>query len=87
MNVADQCRKMKLKVGDTIFGREDTVGYWHEARLTLLWLGETTAVWSQTVRSIRDTEWSPTREATNWTLAYRDWKKVEVSDDKRTADA
>lgn len=83
MNVADQCRQMKLKVGDTIFGREDTAGHWHEARLTLLWLGETTAVWRQTVRSSRDTEWSEPAEATNWTLLYRDWKKVDMKNENR----
>lgn len=77
MNVADQCRQMKLKVGDTIFGREDTAGYWHEAKLTLLWLGEVTAVWLETKRSSRDSEWSTPKEVTNWTLSYRDWKKVD----------
>ncbi len=80
MNTADQCRKMKLKVGDTIFGREDTCGHWHEARLTLLWLGESVAVWSERTRSNAhgNGEWSDPKESADWTLSYRKWEKVET---------
>lgn len=79
MNVAGQCRAMKLKVGDTIFGREDTCGYWQEARLTLLYLGETVAVWSEQTSSNAHAngEWSEPKESADWNLGYRDWKKVE----------
>lgn len=78
MSVADECRAMKLKVGDTIFGREDTCGYWQEARLTLLYLGNTVAVWAETTRSNAhgNGEWSPPKESANWSLCWRKWEKV-----------
>lgn len=87
MNIADQCRKMGLSVGDTIIGREESNDYWHEAELTLIFLGESTATFRERNRSDEYPEWSRPRESTSWTLAYRDWKKVEVSDEQRTADA
>jgi len=83
MNVADECRKMKLKVGDTIFGREDTCGHWHEAKLTLLWLGKEIAIWSETTRSSRNTEWSKPCETGSWSLLWREWKKVETDEERK----
>ena len=76
MSVADQCRAMGLKVGDTIEGTEVAAGYWNTARLTLLWLGEKEAAWKMTCRDSFVPEWSEPREATNWTLSGRDWHKI-----------
>jgi hypothetical protein len=67
---------MGLKVGDTIEGTERVNAWWNTARLTLLWLGETEAVWRMTDRNSNRPHWSEPREAANWTLSYRDWRKV-----------
>ena len=75
-SVADQCRALGLKVGDTIEGTEGGQGWWNTARLTLLWLGDTEAAWSVTDRSSRRPEWSEPREAANWTLSCLGWRKV-----------
>lgn len=75
-SVADQCRALGLKVGDTIEGTEGGYGWWNTTRLTLLWLGATEAAWSVTDRHSRRPEWSEPREAANWTLSCRDWRKV-----------
>jgi hypothetical protein len=50
-SVADQCRALGLKVGDTIEGMVGGHGWWNTTRLTLLWLGETEAAWRVTGRS------------------------------------
>ena len=76
--VADQCRELGLQVGDTIEGHEGGNGWWNTTRLTLLWLGETEAAWRVTDRSSSRAEWSEPREATNWTLSCRDWRKVDA---------
>ena len=76
MNVADQCRALELKVGDTIEGTERVGDWWNTTRLTLLWIGETEAAWQMTDRSSVRYQWSEPREATNWTLSCRDWRKV-----------
>ena len=76
-SVADQCRALGLKVGDTIEGTEkDENGWWTTTRLTLLWLGETGAAWRVTERDRCRFDWSEPREAANWTLSCRDWRKV-----------
>lgn len=77
VNVADQCRSRGLTVGDTVEGIERLHGYWHAARLTLLWLGEECAAFRVTERSIIRPEWSEPTEQTNWTLSCRDWKKID----------
>ena len=75
--VADQCRALGLEIGDTIIGREGGPGgWWHEAELTLLWLGKEEAVFSERSRSDSRPIWSEPREASNWTLECRDWRKV-----------
>ena len=73
---ADQCREIGVVVGDTITGRESGCTYWHEARLTLLWLGETEAVWREQSRTNAHPDWSEPHEAVNWTLACRRWRKT-----------
>jgi hypothetical protein len=75
-SVADQCRALGLKVGDTIEGTEGGAGWWNTTRLTLLWLGETLAAWSVTDRSSSRPNWSEPCEAANWSLSCRDWRKV-----------
>ena len=75
--VADQCRALGLEIGDTIFGREECEGgCWHEAELTLLWLGDEAAVFRERERSNVFQEWSKPRESGDWTLECRDWRKV-----------
>lgn len=72
-------RGMGIKVGDTIFGRESGNGYdgyWHEARLTLLWVGQSEAVWLESGRSNKNPEWSEPVETADWTLDAREWSKV-----------
>lgn len=78
-NVADQCRELGLQVGDTIEGREASGSYWHEARLTLLWLGDEVAVWRETSRSENRPDWSDPEETADWTLEYRVWRKVSLN--------
>ena len=75
-SVADQCRALGLAVGDTIEGTESGDGWWNTTRLTLLWLGETAAAWRVIDRSSNRPHWSGPREAANWTLSGRDWRKV-----------
>ena len=78
-NSAVQCRAMGLNVGDTIEGTESGPGWWSTTRLTLLWVGDEIAVWRETSRcSLRPywPEWSEPREVSNWTLRWRDWRKV-----------
>jgi hypothetical protein len=76
-NTADQCRALGLSVGDTIEGREDCHdGSWEETRLTLLWLGEEVAVWRAIDRNCRRKTWSAPEESADWTLEWRDWRKV-----------
>lgn len=78
LSTADMCRMMGLRIGDTIIGREEGGrGYWQEARLTLLWLGETRAIWSVQQRSNSRTEWSKPEESGNWALYCREWRKVD----------
>ena len=77
--VADECRAMGLEVGDTIEGTESGEGWWNTTRLTLLWLGETHAAWRVTDRSSNRPHWSEPCEATNWTLSYREWRKISES--------
>jgi hypothetical protein len=79
-NVADQCRALGLNVGDTIEGTERGSNWWSTVRLTLLWLGQTEAAWSMRDRSSSRPEWSEPRESTCWTLAFRDWRRVDAPD-------
>jgi hypothetical protein len=76
---ADQARELGLKVGDTIQGRQDVGEGWSEARITLLWLGTTEAVWivsGRTSRSRFERGWSFPYESAGWDLHCRDWKRV-----------
>jgi len=75
-SVAEQCRKMGLKVGDTIEGTERGQDWFVTTRLTLLWLGKTSAVFRVTSRGTGHPYWSDPVEETVWDLRYRDWRKV-----------
>src|SRR5258706_9073582 len=75
-SVAEQCRQMGLRVGDTIIG-DDYHTYWNQARLTLLWIGECEAMWSVQRRSTDEPEWTEPREDACWSLSFRDWQRIE----------
>jgi hypothetical protein len=78
---AEQIRELGLAVGDTIQGREEVGDYWHEARITLLWIGATHAAWIVSGRSSRPREgnaWSAPHEALQWDLSYREWERIET---------
>ena len=75
-DTADQCRELGIVVGETIEGREEWSGGWDETRLTLLWLGESVAVWREVSRNYMRPEWSEPIEACAWTLDCRPWFKV-----------
>jgi hypothetical protein len=78
---AEQARELGLQVGDTIQGREEVGDGWHEARITLCWIGTTNTAWIVSGRSSRPREggaWSPPHEATYWDLSCRDWQRIET---------
>lgn len=75
-DVADQCREMGIAVGDTIEGREYNGRHWHDARLTLLWLGESEAAWLVSERDDLAPEWDEPGESVDWELSGRPWRKV-----------
>ena len=80
-SAADQARELGLTVGNTIQGREGGGDGWHEARITLLWLGTTHTVWIVSGRSSRPREggaWSSPHEATDWDLGCREWERIET---------
>lgn len=78
MGTASKCRAMGLQIGDTIEGREgDEEGkLWNVTRLTLIWIGEDVVVWSETHIDHTSDEWVAPKEASNWSLDFRDWRKV-----------
>lgn len=80
-SAAEQARELGLQVGDTIQGREELGDYWHEARITLCWIGTAHTVWIVSGRSSRPREgvaWSAPRETTDCDLACRDWQRIET---------
>ena len=80
-SVASECRKLGLKVGDTIEGTEGSKepgSWWNTTRLTLLWLGVNEAVFLETHKSSEQSAWSEPEESSNWTLLARKWKKVAI---------
>lgn len=75
IDTADQCRQMGLVVGDTITGREHGPhGRWHEARLTLLWIGRQECMWLVQDRTDERPVWTEPQEEGNWTLDARRWR-------------
>lgn len=78
-NTADQVRSMGLRIGDTIVGRESHGGgFWEESRLTLLWVGESVAVFREQSRTSEDPAWDDEGETVDWDLGYRQWTRVEL---------
>lgn len=76
MSPAQQCKTLKLEVGDTIIGSE-SCGDWHStASLTLIWLGKEKAVWSVSTKNSENPIWTKPTEECNWNLAYRKWEKI-----------
>lgn len=76
-DTAKQCREMGIDVGNIIVGRESWAdGGWSEARLTLLFLGKSVAVWSVKKRNNTNPRWRSDGECGNWTLRYRQWELV-----------
>ena len=81
VTAAEQALELGLTVGDTIQGRWDVGDGWHEARITLLWLGTTHTVWIVSGRGSKSrigTAWSPPHEATDWDLSCREWERVQT---------
>ena len=76
-STADQARELGLKVGDTIQGREEVGDGWHDAWITLVWLGKTNTVWIVSGRNNRR-PWSPPYESANWDLGRREWERTET---------
>ena len=77
-NTAEACREMGVKVGDTIIGREGGEDWWHEAALTLLWIGEDVAVFRYSSRTSDNPKWRlADRETASWDLTCRDWRFAE----------
>ena len=74
---ADQARELDLKVGDTIQGREEVGDGWHDALITLLWLGKVNTVWIVSGCSDRR-PWSLPYESANWDLDSREWERTET---------
>lgn len=66
-----------LRIGDTIEGCESGRGWWHESRLTLLWVGKDLVVWRTISRTNESPEWTSPQEAANWNLCCRRWRKIE----------
>ena len=75
-NSADQCRQMGLTVGDVIQGRETYGNDWSESRLTLLFVGNEVAVFSEERRNNQNPKWRKDGESGNWTLNCRAWSRV-----------
>lgn len=83
MTPAQQARALGLQVGDTIEGVHNGC----TARLTLLWLGESVAVWRVTEQFHPAHGWTRPVEKANWTLDCRSWVKISsepprISDEK-----
>jgi hypothetical protein len=76
-NTAEQCRQMGLNIGDTITGREHAgrrSDAWHEARLTLLWIGRQECMWLVQTRTHDQPLWTDPEEDGNWELDGRRWR-------------
>lgn len=77
-NTAAACREMGLQIGDTIIGREGGPNRWSESALTLLWLGEETAVFREAIRTDRYPEWRLlSLERADWNLCWHDWRRAK----------
>jgi hypothetical protein len=73
---ADQVRELGLSVGDVIIGRESYGLDWSDSELTLIFVGDEVAIFSERNRNNLNGAWTEPRECSNWTLSFRDWVKV-----------
>ena len=81
MNTAQRAKAMGLIVGDTIRGIERASGGgWHEALLTLLWIGNELAVWRERSRSSTHAIWEDGGEVSDWVLDCRPWVVVNLAE-------
>lgn len=77
MTAAESVRDMGLSVGDTIEGQQVQYdGTLNTVRMTLLWVGESIAVWRWTERYGLG-PWSRPEESATWDLSFRTWRKVD----------
>jgi hypothetical protein len=74
---ADQARELGLKVGDTIQGRQEVGDGWHDAWITLVWLGKVHTLWIVSGRNNRR-PWSSPYESVTWDLDSREWERTET---------
>lgn len=71
---AEEVAALDLKVGDTIRGKEEYADGWHEARLTILWIGREVVVYHYEYRSNHFPDgWHSRGETANFTLSCREW--------------
>jgi hypothetical protein len=71
---ADEIKAFGLKVGDVIRGKEGANGWWHEVRLTVLWIGETEVVYRKQWRANHHPDgWHDEGETANFTLSCREY--------------
>lgn len=89
----EEIQFLKLKVGDVIRGTEggNTPGraWWHEVRLTVLYIGEQAVVYRKQWRSSHYTEgWQDEGETANFTLSCREYylENNNMHHDKTTKD-
>ena len=71
---ADEIKSLGLKVGDTIMGKEGGNGWWHEVRLTVLWIGAKEVVYQKQWRANHHPDaWHDDSETANFTLSCREY--------------
>jgi len=71
---ADQARSLNLKLGDTIRGKESNgTAWWHEARLSLIYLGRESAVYRYQCRTNTNAVWQDRGEISSFCLTDREW--------------
>jgi hypothetical protein len=79
---AEKCRVNGWQVGDVLEGTERTGDWWGTERIVLTAIGKHSILACSVARATRDRhEMTPVRgREEDWTLAYRDWRKVETTD-------
>lgn len=90
---ADEIKSLGLKVGDIIRGKEGNKGedvscrpWWHEVRLTVLWVGEKEVVYRKQWRAnYYPNGWHDDGEVANFTLSCREYyfEKNVIGDSHR----
>jgi len=77
-DIIGQIKELGLKVGDTIESLKRESGECCDVRLTLLWVGQSVAVWQEKSRRSNHKKWVDEGESANWTLDMRKWRKVKL---------